>query len=115
MKDILLFSMIVSITFVSFVVYFVRKGSLKEQYSLLWLFFGLTIIVLSTNSLWLEFLAMILDVKYPPALLFFIGIFICLVLILHLTIMVSKLSVRIVRLTQEIAFIKHELEKSKGE
>jgi hypothetical protein len=111
MKDILIFSLILSIGFVFIVIGLVRRKLLKEQYSLLWLFFGFMMIILSTNSVWLEVLAKWLDVKYAPALLFFIGIFVCLVLILNVTLVVSKLSERVVKLTQEVGILKHELQK----
>lgn len=113
MKDIFLFSLSISLVFVLIILDLVRKKRLKEQYSLLWLFFGFSMIVISTNSTWLDTLAKVLGVQYPPSLLFFIGVLICLVLILHITVVVSKQSERIVRLTQEVGILRHELQKDK--
>lgn len=102
--------MILSIAFVLILLYFIRKRYLKEQYSLLWLLFGISMIILSFSSKWLDTVADFFNVKYAPSLLFLLGILFCLFLILHLTVIVSKLSDRVVRLTQEIGIMRNELE-----
>ena len=52
-----------------------------------------------------------LGVKYAPSLLFLVGILVCLMLILHMTVIVSRLAERVIRLTQELGLMRHELEK----
>lgn len=103
--------MAVSVVFLLIVFHLIRKKHLREQYSLLWLLFGLAMTILSIGTSWLEWLAEQFDVKYAPALLFLVGIIFCLVLILHLTVVVSKLSERVVRLTQETGLLRSELEQ----
>ncbi len=111
MKEIFLLCLILSIGFILVVAGLVHKKLLREQHAILWLIFGAGMIVLSTNSMWLDRIASLLEVQYPPALLFFIGIMVCLVLILYLTVLVSKLSGRVVRLTQEVGILKYEEDK----
>jgi len=113
MEIVQMLSMVLSIIFVLVVLHLIRKKYLREQYSLLWLLFGLSMIVLSIGTSWLEWLAHLVDVKYAPALLFLVGIIFCLVLILHLTVVVSKLTERVVRLTQEMAILKNEQERER--
>ncbi|GAW29470.1 DUF2304 domain-containing protein [Carboxydocella sp. ULO1] len=113
MKNILIFSFTISVIFMIIIFDLIRKKLLKEQYALLWLFFGSIMIILSTNSVWLDFMARVLNVMYPPSLLFLFGILVCLFLILHLSLVVSRQSERIVRLTQEIGILRHEIEKRK--
>lgn len=91
----------------------VRRRRLKEQYALLWIGFGVIMIVLSLNSGWLNGLADIFHVYYAPSLLFFFGFVFCLLLIIHLTVVISKLSDRVVRLVQEVSMLKKELEGRK--
>lgn len=91
----------------------VRRRRLKEQYALLWIAFGVIMIILSLNTTWLNGLARLLNVYYAPSLLFFFGILFCLLLIIHLTVVISKLSDRVVRLVQEVSMLKKELEERK--
>ena len=113
MKEILILSILFSVGFIIFIVFLIYKQQLKEQYSLLWLLFGISIIILSCNPSWLEIISRWLNVAYAPSLLFLVGIVFCLILILHLTIVISKLSERVTRLTQEFALQNNELQKNK--
>jgi hypothetical protein len=96
-------SILFSLTFVSFVLSMVRKQKLREQYSLMWLLLGLVIVVVSVRSHWLDSLAAMLGIYYAPSLLFLIALLFIFAYLLHLTIVISKLSDRVVRLTQELA------------
>lgn len=106
-----LFSLLFSIGFIVIVLDLVRRQRLKEQYSLLWLAVGLILLVFSSNKLVLEWLAALLDIKYAPAVLFLLGIVFCFGLILHLTVVTSRLSDRLLRLTQELTVLKAQLEQ----
>jgi hypothetical protein len=108
-------SMVLSVLLFTAVVHFMRKRYLREQYSLLWLFFCVVIFVFSLSTRLLESTAALLGVKYAPALLFLFGIMVCLLLILHLTIVVSRLAERIIRLTQELGMATHRLDKYEQE
>lgn len=113
MKEILVLAILFSISFIILIIFLIYKQKLKEQYSLLWLLLGISMIILSCNPSWLDTMAQWLNIIYAPALLFLVGIIFCLILILHLTIAISKLSDQIIRLTQEIALqnIKHKNKK----
>ncbi|MDB4866120.1 MAG: hypothetical protein JWR03_453 [Cohnella sp.] len=101
-----------SLALLIFVLQLIRKRYLREQYSLLWLLFCVIIIVFSLNTKLLNWTAAQLGIFYAPSLLFLVGIALCLLLILHLTVVVSRLMERTVRLTQELALMRHDLEKS---
>jgi hypothetical protein len=107
---ILALALAISIGILLVILYFVRNRVLKEQYALLWLGFGVIMILLSVNSTWLNVLARLFGVYYAPSLLFLFGIIFCLLLILHLTIIISKLSDRVVRLVQEVSLLKKEIQ-----
>lgn len=72
-------------------------------------------LVLSIKTSWLEWMAEAVNVFYAPSLLFLVGIVLSFLLILHLTVVVSKLTERIIVLTQEIGLIRNELEKHEQE
>ena len=96
-------SILFSLGFVWFVLSMVRRRKLREQYSIMWIVLGLVIVVSSIKSGWLDNLAAALGIYYPPSLLFLIALLFCFAYMLHLTIVISKLSDRVVRLTQELA------------
>jgi hypothetical protein len=102
--------MLLSLSLILFVMHLGRRRVIKEQYCLLWLLFGVVMLVLSMNTGWLEHLASYARIVYAPSLLFLVGITLSFVLILHLTVVVSKLTERIVLLTQELGLMKHEHE-----
>lgn len=115
MERVQILSMCLSFALILFVLHLIRRRILREQYSLLWLFFGLVMLLLSINTQWLEWLADRVNIYYAPSLLFLVGITLCFLLILHLTVVVSKMTERIILLTQEMGLVKNELEKYEKE
>lgn len=112
MREIIMISLTLSVSFTLMLIHFIRKKYLREQYALLWLLFGVGMIGLSLSTVWLDIIAQLLNIYYAPSLLFLMGIIFCLTLILYLTVVISRLSDRIIRLTQEIGILKHRLEKN---
>jgi hypothetical protein len=108
------FAVVGSIALFIFILELIRKRRIREQYSLLWFFFGLVFIIL---SIWEEGLAQIahfIGIAYPPAaLLLFLVIAIFLILIQY-SIIISKLSDKNDKLIQEIALLREEFEKMKN-
>ena len=88
----------------------IRRRALREQYALLWL---LTAIVLLALSLWrggLNTIAGWVGVRgYPPAVLFAVGSLFILVVLLHYSTVISKLSDRSTILAQRVALLEEEL------
>lgn len=107
--NVLWFSLLFSVGFIFVILDLVRRQRLKEQYSLLWLLIGLGFLVVSSNTKVLEWMALLLDIKYAPAVLFLLGLIFSFALILHLTVVISRLTDHVLRLTQEITVLKTEL------
>jgi hypothetical protein len=101
--DIYALSILFSIFFVMFVLSLVRRRKLREQYSIMWLILGFVTVLVSLKTDWLQALAGFLGIYYAPSLLFLIALLFCFAYLLHLTLVISKLSDRVVRLTQELA------------
>jgi len=88
----------------------IRRGKLKERYSLLWLFASLVLLVLSLSRGLLEFFSRMVGIFYPPSLLFLIAFVFLLLITLHFSSVISGLSDKNKRLAQELALLKQEVE-----
>lgn len=84
----------------------IRRGKLKEQYSLLWLASTAVLLILSLWRDLLHRISHLAGVEYPPALLFLIAFLFLLVIVLHYSVVISDLSEKNKRLAQEIAILK---------
>ncbi|RCW44912.1 DUF2304 domain-containing protein [Paenibacillus prosopidis] len=104
---------ITSVGFLFVLIMLINRRLLREQYSMLWLLFGVVMLILSVRVQIIDALADAAGIDYAPALLFLVGILFCVALILHLTVIVSKLSEKVIRLTQELGILHHELHERK--
>jgi len=100
-----------SATLLFLVLELIRRGRLKERYSLLWLFSSLVLLVLSLSRSLLEFFSKLVGIYYPPSLLFLIAFIFLLLITLHFSAVISGLSDKNKRLAQELALLKHDLEQ----
>jgi hypothetical protein len=96
------------------VVELVRRGKLKERYSLLWLFAGLVLLVLSLSRTLLEFVSRQFGIFYPPSFLFLLAFLFLLLITLHFSVVISGLSEKNKKLAQEIALLRLMLEERTG-
>ena len=91
----------------------IRKKRLELRYALAWLIVGVGILVLDCFPQLISYLAKILGIASPINMLFFMGFCFSLTIIFGLTIAVSRMSIRIKNLTQEVAlYMKREEEKN---
>ncbi len=88
-----------------------RRRLLLEQYAILWLCMGAVILLLSIFHAVLSDAARALGIFYAPSLLFLVGLVFMLGVIVHLTIAISRLTLRSTRLIQEVALLRTELEE----
>ena len=98
------------------VIELIRRGRLKEKYSLLWLIAGSVMLLFSVSRGLLEFFSRLVGIYYAPSFLFLLAIFFLFLIALHFSVVVSGLSEKNKRLAQEIALLKQELqERLRGE
>lgn len=93
------------------IIHLLRGKKLREEYSLLWLAIGVGFLVL---SLWRDLLTRIsysLGVAYPPAALFLILIMGAYMLLLHYSLVISKLADKNRELAQELGLLRMEVER----
>ncbi len=88
----------------------VRRRRLMERYALLWLFSSLLLLVLSVWSGLLNTLASAFGVSYPPSALFAVAFGVVLVLLIHFSLAVSRLSDQNKVLAQRVGLMQQQLD-----
>ena len=92
----------------------IRSRRLRERYALLWLLTGSVLVVLSAWRGGLNTIAGWLGVRgYPPAVLFAVGLLFVIVVLLHYSTVISRLSDQNVVLAQRLALLEAELDRER--
>lgn len=111
MSRIQLFSIIGAGVFMLLILEMVRRRVLREQYSLLWLLTGLALLLFGLWRRLVDIVGAVLGIYYPPAALFLIfgGFFI--VILLHFSTVISRLTLQNRTLAQRLAILEWRLER----
>ncbi len=94
------------------VVELVRRGRLKEKYSLLWLLSGVILLIFSLSRDILEYVSHMLGIFYPPSLLFLVAFLFLLLITLHFSVVISGLSEKNKHLAQEVALLRQQIQET---
>jgi hypothetical protein len=100
---------IASVLLLLVVLELIRSRRVRERYALLWL---LTAIVLLVLSLWRDGLASIsnlVGIAYPPSALFVLGFLFIVIVLLHYSTVISRLSDQNTILAQRLALLESKL------
>ena len=90
----------------------IRSRRLREQYALLWLATGIVLVILSAWRGGLNTIAGWLGVRgYPPAVLFAVGLMFVILVLLHYSTVISRLSDQNVVLAQRLALLETKLDE----
>jgi hypothetical protein len=92
----------------------IRSRRLQERYALLWLLTGIVIFVLAVWRGLLSEFADVVGIAYPPSALFVLASFFVLVVLLHYSTVISKLSEQNTVLAQRLALLEQELEQTRS-
>ncbi|MGH2880946.1 MAG: DUF2304 domain-containing protein [Solirubrobacteraceae bacterium] len=93
----------------------VRRRRLMERYALLWLLSAIVLLALASWNGALVKISRAVGVIYPPNALFFIAFGFVLVLLLHFSAAVSRLSDQTKVLAQRLALLDERLRRYEGE
>jgi hypothetical protein len=93
----------------------VRRRRLFERYAILWLLSSVALLVLSTWSGLLGVASSAVGIKYPPTTLFLVALGFVLLLLLHFSVAVSRLSDQSKVLAQRLALVEERLRNVQGE
>ena len=92
----------------------VRRRRLLERYALLWLFASVILLGLSIWRGLLEDLASAVGIFYAPSALFAVAFGFVLVLLLHFSLVISRLAEQTKVLAQRIGLLRNEVEELRG-
>ncbi|MEO3945585.1 DUF2304 domain-containing protein [Gorillibacterium sp. CAU 1737] len=109
--NIFVVSVVFCLLFLGSVIEMIRRRKISERYSLLWFILGFIMLIFSLFPKLLNGISSSLGIVYGTSFLFFIGFLFALVFILHLTTVITKLDLKMTRLTQEVALLK-EIKKN---
>jgi hypothetical protein len=87
----------------------VRRRRLLERYALLWLFASVILLGLSVWRGLLEDLASAVGIFYAPSALFAVAFGFVLVLLLHFSLVISRLAEQTKVLAQRVGILRHEV------
>jgi hypothetical protein len=92
----------------------VRQRRLMERYALLWLFSSAILLGLSIWRGALEQLAHAVGIFYAPSALFAVAFGFVLVLLLHFSLVISRLAEQTKVLAQRVGLLQHEVDELRG-
>jgi len=105
-------AVVASLLLLGVVVHLIRSRRLRERYALLWLLTGLVLLALSA---WRDGLNTIADwlgvTSYPPAVLFATATLFILVVLLHYSTVISRLTDQNSLLAQRLALLEERLRR----
>jgi hypothetical protein len=104
-----LFAALASVVLLGVVIELIRSRKLRERYALLWLATAGVILFFALWRSGLTDLSKALGIAYPPNALFVLAMLFVLVLLLHFSTVISKLSDRSTILTQRLALLEERL------
>lgn len=92
----------------------VRRRRLSEEYSLLWVASTIVVAVLGFSTPLLKSITHALGILYEASTVFFFGLGFATAMLLFLSVKLSRLGQDHLTLTRELAFLRLELERLRG-
>jgi hypothetical protein len=108
-------AVVVAVVFLVLVVELVRRRKLQERYTVVWFLAGLALLAVALVPGLLEALAELAGISDANAALFAMTLFVVGLMLLNLTVVVSRQAEQIVRLSQELAILRSEDEQEPAE
>ena len=100
-----------SVLFNFFVFQMLKKGVLDFKYTIMWIFSGLFMLSASIYPQYVSFIAELIGISEPINFLFFFGIVFLLIMLLQMTIIVSKFKDHIYTLTQKLGILQKKMDE----
>ena len=100
-----------SLAILGTVISLTTRGSLKPRHALLWLTAAVALVTVSVWRQGIDVIGEALGIAYKPALVFLGACVFLMLILLHMSVVVSRLTERTRRLAQEVALLRGELER----
>lgn len=104
-------AIIASAVLLVFVLELVRRRRLQERYALLWLVSTVFLLILASWRNALTKVADVVGIAYPPNALFFLAFAAILIVLLHFSVVISRLSDQTKILAQRLAMLDERLRR----
>ena len=104
-------SALICLILLLFAFYAFAKRRLDFRYVLFWTVLSVLLFTISLNVRLMERLATALNIFYAPSLLFVAALVFILWFVFYITIFISDITKRVIRLTQEVGLLKKRLEE----
>jgi len=111
MTKIFIISAIGSAVLLVVIVMLTLRRRIREQYALIWLAMGVLILIFSLFRGLLDLVARLAGIYYAPSLLIVLSVFLGMVLGIHFTVVLSRLTDSNKKLAQEVGLLKNRLER----
>ena len=108
-------AIIVSLGLLGVVLELVRRRRLMERYSLLWLVCAVVLLGLSIWRDGLEKFANLVGVAYAPSAIFIVALGFVLLLLLHFSLVISRLADQSKVLAQRLGLVQNELDEVRAQ
>ena len=108
------FAVITSVATLLVILELVRRRKLKEEYSWLWILTAGTMVVLSSWYGLIERISRLIGAVAGTTTLFLFGLLFLLLISVHFSTVISRLTQQVRRLTQECALLRAELDERRG-
>ncbi|MEM9951743.1 MAG: DUF2304 domain-containing protein [Chloroflexota bacterium] len=109
-RSIILTTLLSLLAFI-FILELVRRRTLREEYSLLWLGTAIVMIVISVWRDLLHGLSSLVGIAYPPNLLFLLASLFMGILLLYFSTVITRLTQENKEIAQEVALLRYEIEQ----
>ncbi|HDK81692.1 MAG TPA: DUF2304 domain-containing protein [Nitrospirae bacterium] len=107
-----IFAVLTSSAVFIFILELLRRRRLKEEYSWLWILTGITMIIMVIWYTPLVIISKLIGAVSPVTTLFIFAILFLLVLSIHYSIIISRLTHQVKDLTQEMSILKSEIKET---
>jgi len=104
---------VLSVVLLILVFELVRRRKLREEYSVLWLLLGVTVLLLSNFFSAAQVLGEALNAS-TTAVVFFFGMLFLLLIALHYSVKISRLTQQVKNLAQEVTLLRGHERRSRG-
>lgn len=111
----IIFTTLASLVAFLLVLELVRRQTLREEYSLLWLGTAFAMIILSAWRDLLHGVSALVGIAYPPNLLFLMASLFMAFLLLYFSTVITRLTQENKDIAQEVALLRYEIEKLRSE
>ena len=100
-----------SVVALLFILELVRQRRLREEYSLLWLATAIVLLILSLSRPLLDVLASAMGIFYPPSALFVVAVIFVLLILLHFSTVITRLTQENKEIAQQVALLRYEISR----